>query len=106
MSTDFDIDRVIEETYAEMLRCYANPETREKARQHRRFLADHNLGMSLSRAKGKADSIVFMLTDRFGFVSSSLEERLYSLSDIAQLNELTKLALRSNSLEEFESGLT
>jgi len=113
MSNITENNPIIQDAYAEMQRFYANPETSEKARQRRRFLIDYNLGMSSSRAEGEAkgkvegkvDSIVIILEDRFGFVSSSLEERLHSLSDIDQLNELTKLAFRSNSLEEFERGI-
>jgi hypothetical protein len=43
--------------------------------------------MSSSRAEGKADAIIIILADRFGFVSSSLEEQLHSLSDITQLTQ-------------------
>jgi len=73
MKTGFDMNRVIEETYAEMLRCYENPATHDKARQHRRFLRDHCIAMSSLRAQGRAegrtegkvDSILYYLKRRF-----------------------------------------
>jgi len=94
-------------------RFYANPETREKARQRHRFLVDHNLGMSASRAegeargevKGKAGIISRLLTRRFGAVPQTLEEKLHVLNNIDKLDRLADLVLDCQSLEEFERGV-
>jgi len=100
---------IIREAYDEMHRFFSDPATREKAIERRRFLSDYQLGMNASKAEGKAEGkagmIVRQLTKRFGFVSPSLEEKLYCLTDIERLDFLADLVLDCQSLEEFESGL-
>jgi len=105
MSHLTDNNPMILEAYTEMQRFYANPETRDKARERRRFLVDYNLGMNASKAEGKAegkaDSIVFILCERFQIVPQDIQMKLMSLMDIEQLDHLRTLAFRCNSLEEF-----
>ena len=100
---------IIREAYEEMQRFYANPETQDKARERRRFLVDYYWGMSSSKAEGKAegkaDSIVFILCERFQIVPQDVQMKLMSLMDIEQLDHLRILAFRCNSLEEFASHL-
>ena len=105
MSSLTNNNPIIREAYEEMQRFYANPETREKARQRRQFIFDYNLGMNASKTEGEARAILRLLTRRFGGVSQSLEEKLYSISDIEQLDRLTDLVLDSQTLEEFEESL-
>ena len=116
MSNLTDNNPIIREAYEEMQRFYANPETREKARERRQFIFDYNLGINASReegeakgkaegkAEGKAGTIIRQLTRRFGRVSQSLEEKLYQTTDLDQLDRLADLVLDCQSLDEFERG--
>ena len=117
MSNMTNNDPIIREAYEEMQRFYANPETREQARQRRQFIFDYNYGMNVSReegeakgraegeAKGRAETIIRLLTRRFGAISQSLEHDLYSITDIKRLDRLADLVLDCQSLKEFESNL-
>jgi predicted transposase/invertase (TIGR01784 family) len=112
---------IILEAYSEMQRFYANPETREKARERRRFLVDFNLGMNASKAEGraegraegkaegrvegKAESIVLTLSRRFNNVSQEIQGKLLGLRDIDQINDLANFAYDCQSLDEFASHL-
>lgn len=100
---------LIKEAYEEMQRFFANPETRELARERRQFLFDFNLGMNSSKAegeaKGEARTIVRQLTKRFGTIPSSLEEKLYGISDIDKLDILADSVIDCQSLKDFETGL-
>jgi len=96
---------IIQEAYAEMQRFYANPETRDKARERQRFLVDYNLGMYSSRAEGIARTVVRLLTKRFGAIPSSLEETLYGITNIDKLDRLADAVIDCQSLEEFVSHL-
>jgi len=102
---------IILEAYAEMQRFFANPETHDKARERRRFIADYCIGINASKAEGKAEgkagTIVRLLTKRFGSVPSSIEETLYGYgwNDLDQLDRLSDLVLDCQSLDEFVSHL-
>jgi len=104
---------LIKEAYDEMHRFFANPETRELARERRQFIFDYNLGMDTSKAEGKVEglsegearTIVRQLIRRFGAIPSSLEEKLYGISDIDQLDRLADSVIDCQSLEEFSSHL-
>ena len=97
------------EAYAEMQRCYANPETHDKARQHRNFIVDYYVGMHASKkegfAEGKARVIVLTLSRRFNDVSQEIRDKLLGLRDIDQIDGLANFAFDCQSLEEFASHL-
>ena len=116
---------IIQEAYAEMQRFYANPETREKARERRRFLVDFNLGMNASKeegkvegraegraegkvegvAEGEAKSIVYTLGRRFSVVPEVIQTKLLAITDVTHLDRLMALSFDCQSLEEFASHL-
>jgi predicted transposase/invertase (TIGR01784 family) len=96
---------IILEAYDEMHRFYANPETREKARQRRRFLADYNLGMNASMAEGQVRSIMAYLHHKFNEVPHEIEIKLHSIFDVVQLDQLLSFAFNCESLNEFSSHL-
>ena len=120
MSQLTDNSPLIKEAYDEMQRFFANPVTRELARERRQFIFDFNLGMDASKAEGKAEgivegkaeglsegearTIVRQLTKRFGGVPSSVEEKLYSISDIDKLDRLADSVIDCQSLKDFENG--
>jgi predicted transposase/invertase (TIGR01784 family) len=117
MSQLTDHNPLIREAYEEMQRFFANPETRELARERRQFIFDFNLGMDASKAEGKAvgkaegkaegkaDSIAFILQERFQTLPSDVQTKLFALHDIGQLDHLRTLAFHCQSLEEFTSQL-
>jgi hypothetical protein len=117
MSQLTDHNPLIKEAYEEMQRFFANPETRELARERRQFIFDFNLGMDASKAEGKAEGIAVgevkgevrtimrQLGKRFGSVPSSIEEKLYGITDIAKLDRLADSVIDCRSLEEFQNGL-
>lgn len=104
---------LIQEAYAELQRFYGDHETRERMRDLRRFIVDYELGINASKeeamaqgmASGKADSIIFMLTHRYGFVPQDVQKVLLSITDIARLDALMALVYDSKSMDEFVSSL-
>jgi predicted transposase/invertase (TIGR01784 family) len=113
MSQLTDSNPLIKDAYDEMQRFFANPETRELARERRQFIFDFNLGMDASKAegivegeaKGEARTIVRQLTKRFGSVPSSIEENLYGITDLDKLDRLADSVIDCQSLEEFKNSL-
>ena len=111
---------IIQEAYAELQRFYADGETREKIREIRRFVRDYEIGMGASRAdgiaegkavgkaegkaEGKTDAIIRFLTRRFTNVPQEICDRLYSITDIAELDRLTDIVADCDTLEEFTSS--
>lgn len=55
--------------------------------------------------KGKAESILLVLTTRFLSVPDSLEARVKAIKDVERLDELTRQAASCTSLEEFVASL-
>jgi predicted transposase/invertase (TIGR01784 family) len=105
MSNLTNSNPIICEAYEELERFYANPETRDKARQRRRFLSDYNLGMNASMAEGQVRSIMAYLHHKFNEVPHEIEIKLHSIFDGEQLDQLLAYAFNCKSLKEFSSHL-
>ncbi|MDR2705745.1 MAG: hypothetical protein LBC02_08205 [Planctomycetaceae bacterium] len=58
-----------------------------------------------SEAKGEAKMIIRILTHRLKTPSKSLQKKIYSIKNIAKLDELVDLALICVSLKEFATAL-
>ena len=100
-----DNNPIIQEAYTEMQRFFANPEIHDKARERRRFLVDYYWGMSSSKAEGKAGTIMIFLNSKFHDVPEDIQNYLFSLHNVEQLDWLAALAFKCDSLEEFASYL-
>jgi len=109
MSHLTDNNPIILEAYAEMQRFYANPETHDKARERRRFIKDFHIITNASKnegkAEGKAETIMIFLNAKFDDVPEDVQNYLYSLHDVEQLDGLAAFAFKCHSLEEFASHL-
>ena len=57
------------------------------------------------RVEGRVSSLVAILDERFGPLSSKTQAKLLSLTDYERLGDLVHLALRSATMEEFEAAL-
>ena len=57
------------------------------------------------KAEGKAESILLFLSSRFQAVPASLEERIKAITNVDQLDDLTRSAATCGSLEDFERTL-
>jgi predicted transposase YdaD len=58
------------------------------------------------RVQGRRESLVAVLTTRFGAIGDELESDLKSIEDEARLNELIKLSASCRSLKSFRKHLT
>jgi predicted transposase/invertase (TIGR01784 family) len=104
MASITDNDPAIQQAFEQLDRFYADPELRELDRQRRLAMFDQ-MAANASEAKGKAGTIVRLLTKRFGTVPSYLEEKLYGISDIDKLDLLADSVIDCQSLQDFENGL-
>ena len=55
--------------------------------------------------KGMEESIIRILSKRFGNISPSLADIIYHAKNKSQLHKLIDLALSSNNLAEFEKNI-
>jgi len=62
-------------------------------------------GVAAGEVKGKAGSIIHILTRRFRTVSKPVKEKVGSITDIDRLDKLTDQALDCQSLAEFSKSL-
>ena len=104
MSSITDNDPAIQQAFEQLDRFYADPKLMELDRQRRLAMFDQ-MAANAAVAKGKSGTIVRQLNKRFGVVPPSLEERLYGIIDIDQLDSLADSVLDCHSLEEFASRL-
>jgi len=73
---------------------------REKGREEGR-----EEGMKEGMEKGMEESIIQILSKRFGNISPGLADIIYHTKNKSQLHKLINLALSSNSLSEFEKQI-
>ena len=59
-------------------------------------------GKSEGKSEGMEDSIISVLSTRFGNVSANLADMIHHIKNRSRLNELLKLAVTSRTLNEFE----
>ena len=64
-----------------------------------------NKGIEKGMEKGMEKSIIIILSTRFNDISPNLINLIYHIKDESQLNKLLKLAIKSNSLSEFEKQI-
>ena len=62
-------------------------------------------GVAAGEARGRAGSIIHILTRRFRTVSKPVKDKVGSITDIDRLDELTDQALDCQSLAEFSKSL-
>ena len=62
-------------------------------------------GLQEGAQNAKRESIVYLLTARFGPISPSIEARINAISEIAVLDQLFSDALTFTSLKQFEKAL-
>lgn len=61
--------------------------------------------MEKDMEKGMEKSIIIILSTRFNDISPNLINLIYHIKNESQLNKLLKLAIKSNSLSEFEKQI-
>jgi hypothetical protein len=57
------------------------------------------------RVEGKAESIILILTKRFGSPSQKIKDRVLAITDLEQIDKLADFAFDCNSVEEFVAAL-
>jgi hypothetical protein len=62
-------------------------------------------GMEIGALQNRHYDIKTVLTVRFGEISSEFQEMIGKITDLALLEEILKLAVTANSLEEFKQSL-
>jgi predicted transposase YdaD len=62
-------------------------------------------GKAEGKAEGKTESVLTVLELRFGEVPAVLQKKLKNLQDIERIEEITKLAVTSQNLKEFQKAL-
>jgi len=77
----------IQQAFEQLDRFYADPKLMELDRQ-RRFAMFDQMAINAAEAKGKADSVVFLLRKRFQIVPQDVQTKLMSMKDIEQLDHL------------------
>ena len=97
-------DPAIQQALELLDRFRSDPELRELNRRRRFALLDQ-LNANAVKAKGKAKVIVRFLIRRFGAIPQEVENKLYALRNLEQLDRFSDFALDCNSLEEFASHL-
>ena len=97
-------DPAIQQALELLDRFRSDPELRELNRRRRFALLDQ-LNANAAKAKGKAKVIVRFLIRRFGAIPQEVENKLYALRDLDQLDRLSDFAYDCNSLDEFVSYL-
>ncbi|NCS31283.1 MAG: hypothetical protein GPJ18_23295 [Microcystis aeruginosa F13-15] len=63
------------------------------------------IGKEIGALEKSRDDIKTVLTVRFGEISSEIEQRLSNINNVALLEEILKLSVTANSLEEFKRSL-
>ena len=63
-------------------------------------------GMEIAALQTSRDDIKTILSLRFGAISSEVQNFLDQSSDLALLEEILKLAVTVNSLEDFQQSLS
>ncbi|MFM6516051.1 MAG: hypothetical protein ACKPH4_18545 [Microcystis panniformis] len=63
------------------------------------------IGKEIGALEKSRDAIKTVLTVRFGEISSEIEQRLSNINNVALLEEILKLSVTANSLEEFKRSL-
>ena len=63
------------------------------------------LGEAEGEARGEAKSIIRTLTRRFQIVSPTITEKVFELTDLADVERLADFAFGCQSLDEFEDAL-
>jgi len=64
------------------------------------------LGEQKGRQKSKRESIIHLLTARFGAVSPSIQAQIHAVTEIARLHQLFSDALTFTSFEQFKQALS
>ena len=62
-------------------------------------------GMKKGKKEGMEDSIISVLSTRFGNVSANLADMIHHIKNRSRLNKLLKLAVTSRTLSEFEKKM-
>ena len=101
-------DPAIQQAFEQLDRFYANPEFRELDRQRRLALFDQmvrNEEIAEAETKAEAKTIIRFLTRRFKYVPETVCDKLYSLTDIDQLDRLADMVADCDSIDELMSHL-
>ena len=64
-----------------------------------------NKGRNEGMEKGMEESIIYILSTRFNNISQNLIDLIYRTKDESQLYKFLELAVKSNSLSEFEKKI-
>ena len=108
-----DTDPALQQAYDRYVRFTQNEELRQLEDARQMYLHDFNSAVSYAEQKGREEglaegqieTLLRILTKRFGKVSQSIIAGLHGISNMDRLAELTDLSLDCSTLEEFETAL-
>ena len=99
-------DQGVWDAYDKYIRFNQSEELRMLEEAREKALLDYNSHMLDARCEERAKTLLQILTKRFQSVPESLESRIFAITDLAKLEELTDFALDCESLETFSEELT
>lgn len=110
-------DPMVDRAYDEYLRFTQNEELRQIEDARQQYLHDFNSAIDAAEQKGEArgiekgiekgriESLLRILTKRFGQVPQAVIEKLHNMNDLGCLAKLTDMSLDCDSIAEFEAAL-
>ena len=102
-------DPMLQRAYDEYIRFTQSEELRQLEDARQQYLHDFNSAISFAKREGiqeeRVESLLRILTKRFGQVPQVIIEKLHNINDLDRLVQLTDLSLDCGTLEEFEANL-
>ena len=102
-------DPMLQRAYDEYIRFTQNEELRQIEDARQQYLHDFNSAIDFAEQKGvekgQIESLLRILTKRFGQVTQTSIEKLHNINDLDRLAQLTDLSLDCGTLDEFEANL-
>ena len=110
-------DPMLQRAYDEYIRFTQSEELRQLEDARQQYLHDFNSAINFAEQKGMAEgiekgielerieSLLRILTKRFGQVPQTIIEKLQRINDLDRLAQLTDLSLDCDTLDEFEANL-
>ena len=112
MSQMVENDPLVMEAVAELQRFSSDPAMRELERRRKLWKLEYYSGLEAAKEEGEArgiekgiETLLRILTKRFGEVPPALHEKLHDVHDLDVLGQLTDIALDCRSIDEFEAAL-
>jgi predicted transposase/invertase (TIGR01784 family) len=117
MSQLVENDPLVMAAYAELQRYSADPEMQELERRRKLWKLEYYSGLEAAKEEGREEgrdegreekaieTLLRILTKRFGDVPPTVRDKLHTIHDLDALGQLTDVALDCQTLTEFEQAL-